>query len=74
MRVCVCVCVCGSEKERGRKDSMGEHDVATETGGGGGGGLVGIIKPKDHQTHTHAGHGLTNHSVPHHFVFAMYIS
>ena len=32
--VCVCVCVCGGENERGRKESMGERDVATETGGG----------------------------------------
>ena len=36
--VCVCVCVCGGENKRGRKESMGERDVATETGGGGGGG------------------------------------
>ena len=27
------VCVCGGENERGRKESMGERDVATETGG-----------------------------------------
>ena len=50
---------------------MREWDVATETGGG---GLVGVIKAEDRRTHTHAGRGLTNHSVPHHFVFAMYIS
>ena len=36
----VCVCVCGGENERGRKESMGERDVATETGGG----LVRVIK------------------------------
>ena len=30
--LCVCACVCGGDKERGRKDSMGERDVATETG------------------------------------------
>ena len=37
MRACVraCVCVCGGEKERGRKESMRERYVATETGGGG---------------------------------------
>ena len=34
-RESVCVCGGGGEKERGRKDSMGERDVATETGGGG---------------------------------------
>ena len=37
--MCVCVCVWGGgggENERGRKESMGERDVATETGGGGG--------------------------------------
>ena len=44
VRACVRACVCGGEKERGRKESMGEWDVATETGGGGGGGLVGVIK------------------------------
>ena len=33
--MCVCVCVRErvGEKERGRKESMGERDVATETGG-----------------------------------------
>ena len=41
---------------------MGERDVATETGEG----LVSVIKAEDRRTHTHAGHGLTNHSVPHH--------
>ena len=66
----VCVCVCGGEKQRGREESMGERDVVTETREG----LVGVIKAKGRQTHTHAGHGLTNHSLPHHFVFAMYIS
>ena len=30
----MCVCVCGGENERGRKESMRERDVATETGGG----------------------------------------
>ena len=29
----VCVCVCVGENEKGRKESMGEQDVATETGG-----------------------------------------
>ena len=29
------MCVCGGENERGRKESMGEWDVATETRGGG---------------------------------------
>ena len=29
----VCVCVCGGENERGRKESMRERDVVTETGG-----------------------------------------
>ena len=66
----MCVCVCGGENERGRKESMGERDVVTETREG----LVSVIKAEDRRTHTHAGHGLTNHSVPHHFVFAMYIS
>ena len=32
--VCVCACACGGEKERGRKESMGEQDVVTETEGG----------------------------------------
>ena len=32
--LCVSVCVCGGEKEKGRKESMGERDVATETGVG----------------------------------------
>ena len=52
------------------------RDLVTETGGGGGGGggLIGVIKAEDRRTHTHAEHGLTNHSVPHHFVFAMCIS
>ena len=49
---------------------MGERDVATATGGG----FFSVIKVQDRRTHTHAGHGLTNHSVPPHFVFAMYIS
>ena len=39
--LCVCACVCGGDKERGRKDSMGEQDVATDTGEG---GLVSVIK------------------------------
>ena len=36
MCVCVCAvcaCVCGGENKRGRKESMGEQDVVTETGG-----------------------------------------
>ena len=64
------VCVCGGENERGREEGMGERDVAIETRGG----LVGVIKAEDRRTYTHAGHGLTNHSVPQPFVFAMYIS
>ena len=27
------MCVCGGENKRGRKESLGERDVATETGG-----------------------------------------
>ena len=55
---------------------MGCSDRDRGGGGGGGGGLQreGVIKAEDRRTHTHAGHGLTNHSVPQHFVFAMYIS
>ena len=59
--MCVCVCVFVGVKKR-----EGEGDVATETGGG----LISVIKAEDRWTHTHAGHGLTNHSVPQHFVFA----
>ena len=70
LQTTVCVCVCGGEKREREKESMGERDVATETGGG----LVSVIKAQGRRTHTHAGHGLTNHSVPHHFVFAMYNS
>ena len=47
--MCVYVCVCGGEKERGRKESMGERDVATETKGD-------LSASSKHRT---AGHTLT---------------